>query len=63
MHMSSAIALVAAKLRIIGGTLTVTATDVDWSNTIAIKSLKTMTATRGIAITMRKAANPGFRKP
>ena len=49
--------------RFISGTLIVTATDVDWSNTIAIKPLKTMTATRGMASTMKKAANPGCRKP
>ena len=44
-------------------TLTVTATDVDRSSTTAIKPLKAMTATRGMASTMRKAANPGFSKP
>ena len=44
-------------------TLTVTATDVDRGNTIAIKPLKMMMATRGMASTMRKAANPGFCKP
>ena len=49
--------------RFISGTLTVTATDVDRGNTIAIKPLKMMTATRGMAITMRKATNPGFCKP
>ena len=44
-------------------TLTVTATDVERDNTVAIKPLKMRTATRGMASTMRKAAHPGFCKP